>query len=156
MLVHQEALFTTHIPRQTSPLWRQQARRIVKFESATEEVNIMKSHDEPISRKKKGKRQDRKSKSDQAYADPSEDGRNCGLDHINLWEPAQDSKNDSKRLFVQSRERQRGKNRNNSIKRESNVLSNFLNPTESAKSKNSHYSPILQGCMNNRSGKATF
>ena len=42
---------------------------------------------------------------------------------------------------------------NNSIKRECNVLYNFLNPTKFAGTKNIHYSPILQGCMNTRSGR---
>ena len=56
----------------------------------------MKSYDEPIPIKKKGKRQNKKSKRDQADSDPSDDGRNYGLDRINLGEPAQDSENDSK------------------------------------------------------------
>ena len=32
----------------------------------------------------------------------------------------------------------------------------ILNPNKCAKSENSHYSPILQGCMNTHSGKAKF
>ena len=48
------------------------------------------------------------------------------------------------------------KNINNGIKRECNVLSNFLNPIKRAKSKNNHYSPIIQGCINTHSGKAKF
>ena len=48
------------------------------------------------------------------------------------------------------------KYRNNSIKRECNVLSYFLNITKRARTKNSHYSPIIQGCMNTRSGRAKF
>ena len=56
----------------------------------------MKSHDKPISRKKKGKRQNKKSNSDQADADPSEDGRNYVLDRLNLGETAQESESDSK------------------------------------------------------------
>ena len=51
----------------------------------------MKSHDELIPRNKKGKRQNMKSKSDQSNADTSEDGFNCGLYHINLGEPEQES-----------------------------------------------------------------
>ena len=39
---------------------------------------------------------------------------------------------------------------------ECNELSNLLNTTKRKKSKNSHYSPILKGCMNNRSGTAKF
>ena len=31
-----------------------------------------------------------------------------------------------------------------------------INPTKRAKSKNSNYSPIPQGCMNNHSGRAKF
>ena len=68
--------------------------KTVKFESAVEEVNIMKSHDEPIPRKKRGKKQNKKPKSDQANANPSEDGRNYGLGRLNMEEPAQDSEND--------------------------------------------------------------
>ena len=55
----------------------------------------MESHDEPIPRNEKGKRQNNKSKSDQANADPSEDGRNYVLGRLNLVEPAQDSESDS-------------------------------------------------------------
>ena len=47
---------------------------------------------------------------------------------------------------------QRVKKRNNSIKIELKALSNFLNPKKRAKHKVSHYSPILQGYMNTRSG----
>ena len=36
-----------------------------------------------------------------------------------------------------------------------NILTNILNPTKRAKTK-SHYSLILQGCMNTRSGRALF
>ena len=46
--------------------------------------------------------------------------------------------------------------RNNCNKRECNVLSTFINPTTCAKSKTSHYSPILQGCMNTCSGREKF
>ena len=58
--------------------------KTVKFESTSEEANVMKYHDEPIHKKKKVKRQSKKPKSDQSDADPSEDGRNNGLDSINL------------------------------------------------------------------------
>ena len=44
-------------------------------------------------------------------------------------------------------------NSNLSNEHEFNIISNFLNPKRRAKYKNSHYSPILQGCMNTRSGK---
>ena len=98
----------------------------------------MKSHDEPIPRKKKGRGHNKKLNSDQAYADTSEDGRNCGLERLNLGEPAQDSENESECLLAKSKEIQRAKNRNNSIKRECNVLSNFINPTKRAKHKISH------------------
>ena len=56
----------------------------VKFESSSEESNVMTSHDEPIPKKKKVKRQSKKTKSDQDDADPLEDGRNYGLDRLNL------------------------------------------------------------------------
>ena len=110
----------------------------------------------PSQERKMEKMQNKKSKSNQADADPSEDGRNYGLDCLNLWEPAQDSLSDSKWLLRQSGKIQRAKKRNNSIKRECDVLYNFINPNKRAKRKNSHYSPILQGCMNARSGKETF
>ena len=47
-------------------------------------------------------------------------------------------------------------NINKSHTYEYNPLSNLLNPIKHAKSKNGHYSPILQGCMNNCSGRAKF
>ena len=40
-----------------------------------------------------------------------------------------------------------------SIKHKCNVLSNILSPKKRAKYTTSHYSLILQGCMNTRSGK---
>ena len=61
--------------------------------------------------------------------------------------------NESSRKVGKSRGQ---KNRNNSIKRECNVLSNFLNHTKHAKHKISHYSLILKGCMKTRSGKTDF
>ena len=36
------------------------------------------------------------------------------------------------------------------------VIPNILCPTKHAKTKNSHYSPILQECMNNCSGISKF
>ena len=56
----------------------------------------MKYHDEPIPRKKKWERENKKPKSDQVDAYPSEDGRNYGLDRLNLGETAQESEIDSK------------------------------------------------------------
>ena len=44
-------------------------------------------------------------------------------------------------------------NNDTSITHEYNVLSNILNIIKRTKSKNSYYSPILQGCMNTRSGR---
>ena len=55
----------------------------------------MKSHDEPIPRKKNRKRDNKKPKSDQANVDPSEDGRNDGLEPLNLGETAQELESDS-------------------------------------------------------------
>ena len=55
----------------------------------------MKYYDDPIPRKKNIKGQNNKSNSDQANADPSEDGRNYGLDCLNLVETAQESESDS-------------------------------------------------------------
>ena len=70
--------------------------KIVKFDEVTQEVNTIKPHDEPIPKKKKGKKQKKNPKSDQANADPSEDRLIYGIDHLNLGEPAQDSENDFK------------------------------------------------------------
>ena len=39
---------------------------------------------------------------------------------------------------------------------ECNLLHEIINPPKRTKKLNSHYSPILQGCMNNRGGKAKF
>ena len=47
-------------------------------------------------------------------------------------------------------------NKYKSISHKCNVLTNLLNPTKRAKSKYDHYSPILQGCTNTRSGRAKF
>ena len=58
--------------------------KTVNSESAAEEYNIMKYHDEPIPRKKKLKIQNKKPMSDQYNADLSEDGSNYGLDRLNL------------------------------------------------------------------------
>ena len=80
----------------------------------------MKSHDEPIPRNKKGRSHNKKLNSDQAYADTSEDGRNCGLERLNLGEPAQDSENESECLLAKSKESQRAKNRNTT--RRPNIL----------------------------------
>ena len=43
-----------------------------------------------------------------------------------------------------------------SITHECNVLTNILNPIKGTISKNSHYSPILQGFINTLSGRANF
>ena len=39
---------------------------------------------------------------------------------------------------------------------ECNLLHDIINPPKRAKILNSHYSPILQGCMNIQKGKAKF
>ena len=43
-----------------------------------------------------------------------------------------------------------------SLTHECNILHNIVNTMKHAKSKDSHYSLILQGCMNTRSGRAKF
>ena len=48
------------------------------------------------------------------------------------------------------------KYRNDSIKIECNVTSIFLNPKQRSRTKTSHYSPILQVCMNNHSERVKF
>ena len=67
----------------------------VKFEGASEEANVIKSHDEPTLRKKNRKGQNKKPNSYQSNADPSEDGRNYVLDCMNLGETVQESESDS-------------------------------------------------------------
>ena len=57
----------------------------------------MKSYDEPIPNNKNRKRQNKKSNSDLANADLSEDGRNYVLYRLNLVETAQDSEIECKR-----------------------------------------------------------
>ena len=47
-------------------------------------------------------------------------------------------------------------NKDNIIKNECNVISNILNTTKREKYKISHYSPILQGCINTSSGRENF
>ena len=39
---------------------------------------------------------------------------------------------------------------------ECNLLHDIINPPKPTKYLNSHYSPILHGCMNTRKGKAKF
>ena len=48
----------------------------------------MKSHNEPTPRKKKVKSHNKKPKSDQANAYPSEDGHDYGLERLNMGELA--------------------------------------------------------------------
>ena len=52
---------------------------IAKINKATQEVNRMKYHDEPIPKKKKVRNQKKNPKSDQANAEQSEDGRIYGI-----------------------------------------------------------------------------
>ena len=47
-------------------------------------------------------------------------------------------------------------NKDKSIINECNIRTDILNPTKHTKTKYGHYLPILQGCMNNRSGRALF
>ena len=74
--------------------------KTVKFENATEEENIIKSHDAPMQIKKKGKGHNNKSKSNQINADPSEDERNYRLDRLNLVKTTQESGSNSKWLLT--------------------------------------------------------
>ena len=47
---------------------------------------------------------------------------------------------------------------NNEVKNisECNLLHDIINPSKRTKNLNSHYSPILHGCMNTRKGKSKF
>ena len=69
----------------------------------------------------------RKYKSDQTVVSPSEDGGTYGIDRLNLEEPENDSESNSKLLLSQCREVhiENKKDRNNSTKREFNVISYF-------------------------------
>ena len=114
----------------------------------------MVSHYEPIPRKKGKKKQTKKYKSNWDNAAPSEDGRTYGIDRLNFSKPANgsginfESEKKSERLLAQRRgdQTENKENRNNITKHEC-ILS---------KSKMSHYSQILKGYMNTRSGKEIF
>ena len=110
------------------------------------------------SQEKRGKNQAKKPKSDKDTAVPKEKELTYGVESLNLGNPAVESENDSKLLLAQLREVQMANKKyiNNSIKRECNVPYNFLNPTKHARTKNSHYSPILKDFMNTRSGRENF
>ena len=67
----------------------------IKFNDVTQQVNTMKSHNEPIPKQKKGEKQKKKPKSDQANADTSEDGHMYGIDRLNMGKPENESENES-------------------------------------------------------------
>ena len=123
-----------------------------------QKVNTTKSHDEPTPKENKEKNQKKNPKSDQANAYPSDYERYYVIDRLNLGEPTYDSENDSKWFFTQRRKGHMAykENINNCTNRECNVLYSYLKPTKCTKSRTSHYSPILQGCMNTCSGRAKF
>ena len=73
------------------------------FEGEKQEVNNIASHAEPIPRRNR-KSQKKNPKSNQANADPWEDGLNYGIDSLNLAEPSNYSVNDYKWLLAQLRE----------------------------------------------------
>ena len=89
---------------------------------------------------------------------PKEKKHTYEIDRLSLVNQAVKSENDSKWLLAQRREgwTRNEKQINNSIKHEYNALYNFLNPTKRTGTKNSHFSPILRGCMNTRSRRAKF
>ena len=76
-----------------------------------------------------------------------------GIECLNISE-AQNNSDEFKWLFAQRRivHMANNKNNNKGITHECNVLSYILNPIKWAKTKNCHYSPILQICMNIHSG----
>ena len=84
-------------------------------------------------------------------------GRTYGIDHLNIGE-AKHYSDYSKLLLAQHRIDQMENNTNKEkiITHEFNVLTNIINPIKHPRSKNIHYSPILQGCMNTHSGRANF
>ena len=80
----------------------------------------------PSQGKRRGGNQE-KPKSDQDNAAPSEDGLTYGIDRMSLVETTNDPESDSKLILTQCREGHMvNKNdKNNSSKRECNILSNF-------------------------------
>ena len=77
-------------------------------------------------------------------------------EHLNFSRVEHDSESDSDLILAQAIKDQMGtKNKSRIITSyEYNVLSNILYTSKRATTKNSHYSPILQGCMSARSGRA--
>ena len=107
--------------------------------------------------RKRGKKLAKKSKSEISKADLEDFGNNYGIDHLKIGEAKHDS--DYSKLLLAQRKighMENKINNNKSLTHDCNVLSNILNPIKRTKSKNSHYSPILQGCMSTHSGRAKF
>ena len=108
---------------------------------------------QPPQGKTRGKTR-QKTKSEKYNAVPSEDGRTYGIDRLHFSKPANgsginfESEKKSERLIAQRRgdQTENKENRNNITKHEC-ILS---------KPKMSHYSQILKGYMNTRSGKEIF
>ena len=118
--------------------------KTVKFDSQTQEFNTMVYRDAPIPRKKNGRDQAKNPKSEKDAAVPSEEELTYGIYRLNLGKTVNDSEGfsklenefkhaydlviESKWLLAQRREGQMAnqKNRNNSTKRECNILSNFF------------------------------
>ena len=97
--------------------------------------------------RKRGKKLAKKSKSEISKADLEDFGNNYGIDHLKIGEAKHDS--DYSKLLLAQRKIGHMENKINndkSLTNECNVLSNPLGTIKRAKQ--SHYSPILQGCMN--------
>ena len=103
--------------------------KTIQFDGTIKDVNSMTASDAPIPRKTKGKSQAKKPKSDKETATPEEKERTYGIDRLNIGDPAVESENESERVLMQHKEGHMANKKygNNNIKRDCNVLSNFLN-----------------------------
>ena len=80
-----------------------------------------------------------------------------GIDHLTIGESTHGS-DYPERLLAQCRifQMENKTKSNKCLTHKFKVLSNILNHMKRAKSKNSHYSTILKGCMNTRNGGEKF
>ena len=117
----------------------------------------MVSYDKPIPMKNKGFNHKKKPRNDQANAAPSEYGRTYVIDLLNLVNLQMTSKmnpNDSSHNV--GKDRRQTKIIRITALNENVTYYLILNPTKRAKSKISHYSPIVQGFLSTRSRRGKF
>ena len=122
----------------------------VKFNGTTQEVNTMKSHDEPTAKKNKGKT---RRKNPRVIRPMQTHQRINTIMVLTAWN--WENLHTTRKINLNDSQRNVGKaiwyikkNINNINKHECNVLYSFLNHTKNAESKTSNHPPILQGCMN--------